>query len=211
MGFILSGAGIGGLISAPVIRLLLISIGPRWTLRALCFTNLIISLPIAMTASPSRFIGKRPTHVDLKLAIKPAFLLSVGAGFLQAGGHGLPMTFLSEYSVAVGYSATFGATLLAISNGVNAFSRVATGYAGDRFGRQNTLVLTVLLCAISVLAFWLRSIDLGGNRILWIFFVVVSHACIRFTQRSSLATYSTNLSNRFTVLQRGDTMPCSQL
>jgi len=164
-----------------------------------------------MTASPSRFIGKRPTHVDLKLAIKPAFLLSVGAGFLQAGGHGLPMTFLSEYSVAVGYSATFGATLLAISNGVNAFSRVATGYAGDRFGRQNTLVLTVLLCAISVLAFWLRSIDLGGNRILWIFFVVVSHACIRFTQRSSLATYSTNLSNRFTVLQRGDTMLCSQL
>ena len=174
MGFILSGAGIGGLVFAPVIRVLLTSIGPRWTLRALCFTNLIISLPIALTASPSRFMGKRPTHVNWKLATKPAFILSVGAAFLQAGGNGLPLTFLSEYSVALGYSATFGATLLAVSNGVNALSRVVTGFAGDRFGRQNTLILTVILCVISVLAFWLRSIDMGGNRTLWILFVVVS-------------------------------------
>lgn len=172
MGFILSGAGIGGLIFSPMIRALLTAIGPRWTLRALAFMNLLIALPIAVTASPSRFIGRRPTHVDLKLAMKPAFILSVGAAFLQAGGNGLPLTFLPEYSVALGYSAGFGATLLAINSGVNSVSRVMTGYAGDRFGRQNTLILTVVLCVASVLGFWLQSTYSGGNKVLWLLFVV---------------------------------------
>jgi len=173
MGFILSGAGIGGLVFSPLIRALLTSIGPRWTLRTLSLLNIVISLPIALSASPSRFIGRRPTHVDLKLAMKPAFLFSVGAAFLQSGGNGLPLTFLAEYSVALGYSAGFGATLLAISNGVNSISRVVTGYAGDRFGRQNTLILTVILCVISVLGFWLESTRSGGNRVLWVMFVVL--------------------------------------
>lgn len=173
MGFILSGAGVGGLVFSPLIRYLLTAIGPRWTLRTLSFLNLLVSLPIAITASPSRFMGRRPTHINLKLALKPAFLLSVGAGFLQAGGNGLPLTFLAEYSVALGYSSAFGATLLAVSNGVNSVSRILTGYAGDRCGRQNTLILTVLLCVISVVGFWLASIGGGGNKILWVLFVVL--------------------------------------
>ncbi|KAF4637967.1 hypothetical protein G7Y89_g123 [Cudoniella acicularis] len=152
MGFILSGAGVGGLVFSPLIRFLLSAIGARWTLRTIALLNLLISLPIAITASPSRFVGRRPTHVNLKLAMKPAFLLSVCAGFLQAGGNGLPLTFLAEYSVAIG--------------------RVMTGYAGDRCGRQNTLIVTVLLCVVCVLGFWLRSAELGGNKILWILFVV---------------------------------------
>ncbi|TGO30927.1 hypothetical protein BPAE_0002g00170 [Botrytis paeoniae] len=172
MGFILSGAGIGGLAFSPLIRFLLTSIGPRWTLRLLSFLVLIIALPIAATAAPSRFIGRRQTHVDLKLAIKPAFIFSVGAGFLQAGGNGLPLTFLAEYSVALGYTSAFGATLLAVSNGINSISRVMTGFAGDRFGRQNTLILTVILCVISVLGFWLGSTTANGNKALWLLFVI---------------------------------------
>ena len=172
MGFILSGAGIGGLLFSPLIRALITAVGPRWSLRFLCLLNLFISLPIAVTASPSRFMGRRRTHVDLKLALRPAFLFSVGAAFLQAGGNGLPLTFLPEYSVALGYSAGFGATLLAVSNGVNSVSRVITGYIGDRLGRQNTLILTVTLSMASVLGFWLSSTAAGGNRILWLLFVV---------------------------------------
>jgi len=168
-----SGAGIGGLIFSPIIRVLLTHFGPRWTLRFLAFLNLLISLPIATTAAPSRFIGRRPTHIDIKLALKPSFLFSVAAGFLQAGGNGLPLTFLAEYSVAVGYSASFGATLLAVNNGVNSVSRVITGWVGDKVGRQNTLIVTVLLSVVSVLGFWLGSAMQGGNKILWVLFVIV--------------------------------------
>lgn len=177
MGFMLSGAGIGGLVFSPLIRALITAIGPRWTLRCLCLLNLLIALPIAVVASPSRFVGLRPTHVNLKLALKPAFLLSVGAAFLQAGGNGMPVTFLSQYSVALGYSAGFGATLLAVSNGINSVGRVLTGYVGDKCGRQNTLILTAVLSVISVLGFWLSSTASGGNKVLWILFVVFYGAC----------------------------------
>jgi MFS family permease len=172
MGLILSGAGIGGLLFSPLIRFLLSSLGAPWTLRFLSFLNLCISMPIVLTASPSRFIGRRPTHVDLKLALKPAFLFSVGAAFLQAGGNGLPATFLVEYSGVLGYEAGFGASLLAVSNAVNSVSRVGMGWVGDRVGRQNTLILTVCFCVISVLGFWLGSIAREGNRVLWVLFVV---------------------------------------
>lgn len=84
----------------------------------------------------------------------------------------MPSTFLPEFSVALGYSAGFGATLLAVSNGVNSVSRVLTGYAGDKFGRQNTLIFTVILCVVSVLSFWLGSTSSGGNKVLWVLFVV---------------------------------------
>lgn len=173
MGFILSGAGIGGLVLSPSIRALLTALGPRWTLRFMAFLNLVVSLPIAITASPSRFIGTRKTHLDLHLALKPLFIFSVLAAFLQAGGNGLPLTFISEYSVAVGFSASFGATLLAVNNGVNSISRITTGWAGDRFGRQNTLILTVLWCVLAVVGLWLGSVGRGGDRGLWVAFVVV--------------------------------------
>lgn len=172
MGLIISGSGIGGLIFSPVIRILLTSIGPRWTLRTLSLLNLIVAFPIAIAASPSRFVGQRPTHISLRLAIKPAFLFGVGAAFLQAGGNGLPMTFVAEYTIALGYAAKFGATLLAVFNGVTFVSRIFTGFAADRFGRQNTLILTVLLCVIFVLGFWLGSTASDGNKTLWIFFIV---------------------------------------
>ncbi|KAL2075335.1 hypothetical protein VTL71DRAFT_278 [Oculimacula yallundae] len=173
MGFILSGAGVGGLIFSPLVRVLLSHIGPRWTLRALSLIVLVISLPIAVSASPSRFLGHRPTHVDLKMATKPTFLLSVCAGFLQAGGNGLPLTFLAEYSVALGYTAAFGANLLAVNNAVNAVGRILTGWIGDRVGRQNTLCSMCLLCVAAVAGLWLGSVGDGGKQSLWLAFVVI--------------------------------------
>jgi MFS family permease len=172
MGIVLSGAGMGGLIMAPAIRALITAVGGRWTLRCLAFVNLLISLPIAVTASPSRYVGRRRTHLDLKLALKPSFLFSVAAAFLQAGGNGLPMTFIADYSVAIGYSASFGATLLAMNNGINSVSRIAMGWMGDKVGRQNTLIANVMLCALLVGSMWMSSVGKGGDGIIWIVFIV---------------------------------------
>lgn len=171
MGIILSGAGVGGLVFAPLVRYLLAQLSIRWTLRALSLITLVVSLPIALTVSPSRFTTRRPTHIDLSLAKKPTLWLATVAAFLQSGGYPVPLTFLSEFSIVLGYSASFGAVLLAINNGVNSASRILTGALGDRFGRQNTLIATVLMSAISVMAFWLGSAT-SGSRTLWILFVI---------------------------------------
>lgn len=75
----------------------------------------------------------------------------------------------------LGLTASKGANLLAASNAINAVSRIMTGYAGDRLGRQNTLVLTLLLAACSVFAFWLSSVltTSSASLSLWLAFIVL--------------------------------------
>ena len=64
-----------------------------------------------------------------------------------------------------------GAALLAINNAVNSASRLGMGFVADIAGRQNTLVLSVLGSAITVVAFWLSSAH-ADDMALWVTFVV---------------------------------------
>lgn len=67
-----------------------------------------------------------------------------------------------------------GTNLLAASVAINAVSRVLTDYVDDRLGRQNTLILTLLLAASSIFAFWLSSalITTSSSTSLWLAFIV---------------------------------------
>ena len=97
----------------------------------------------------------------------------MGAAFLSAGGNLLPGIFLPQFSIVLGYSAAFGA-VLTISNGVASASQTLTGFAGDKFGRQNTLIFMVTFSLISTLAFWLSSILTleNGAKGSWLAFIV---------------------------------------
>lgn len=132
----------------------------------------VTTLPLALCAAPSRNVTRRPTLVNLSIARKPAFILQSLAALLQASGNFVPMTFLPEFSTAIGYSVSFAATLLAINNGVNAVSRVLMGFTADKLGRQNTLVLGVIGSAVSVLSLWMASAT-HGEKLPWVVFVVV--------------------------------------
>lgn len=171
MGFILSGAGIGGLIYAPITRALLSQIGVRWTLRVLGLSSFTIALPIALSARPSRSAVRRPTLVNVSLAKKPTFILQAVAAMAQAAGNLVPLTFLPDFSTRLGYTAAFAAILLAINNGINSVSRIIMGAIADVAGRQNTLVMSVLGSAVVVIAFWLGAAA-GNEKDLWITFVI---------------------------------------
>ena len=176
MGFILSAAGIGGLIYAPSTRALLANFGAAWTLRALGLVNLLIGLSVSLATPPSRSNTRRPTLVSYKLLKKPTFILSAVGAMSQAGGYFIPLTFLPEFSTRLGYSAAFGTSLLVISNAVNTVSRIAMGSIADVAGRQNTLIVSVVLSAGSVVAFWMTSAT-GYDGGLWIAFVVAYGIC----------------------------------
>ncbi|KAL2431599.1 hypothetical protein ABEF95_012213 [Exophiala dermatitidis] len=171
MGFILSAAGVGGLVYAPAARAMLAKVGAAWTLRIFGLANLAMCIPIVLGTPPSRSLSKRPTLVDVRLARRPAFVLQALAAMAQAAGNLVPLTFLPEFSTRLGYTAAFGAALLAIHNTVNTVSRIAMGFIADVAGRQNTLVLSVLGSAITVVALWLSS-AYGDDMKLWIAFVV---------------------------------------
>lgn len=172
---ILAGGGIGGLIFSPALQALLRAVGGCWTLRACAALYLIAGLPVAWAVPPSRFAvtaSRRRTHVSRALAARPTVFLSAIAAFLQAAGAQLPLAFIPSYTVVVELTAAHGANVLAAASAVNAAGRVATGYAGDRMSRQNTLVLTLLLAACSVFALWLTIIAQSATS-LWFAFVAL--------------------------------------
>ncbi|KAK3941006.1 monocarboxylate transporter [Diplogelasinospora grovesii] len=182
LGLILSGGGVGGLVLSPALRSLLSTLGAAWTLRVLAGLSLVVGLPVALAVPPSRFptsqtgttVARRRTHIQRSLLSQPAFLLSAVAAFTQAAGAQLPLTFIPSYSVSLGFSAGTGATLLATANVVNAVARVITGYAGDRFGRLNALVVSLLGAVAAVFGLWLGSVSEGSNGgRLWLAFVVL--------------------------------------
>ncbi|PMD49089.1 MFS general substrate transporter [Hyaloscypha variabilis F] len=172
LGFILSGTGVGGLILSPTIQALLTHLGPRSTLRLLALLTLILALPIAVTAAPSRFVQRRQTHIDISTALTPSFLFSAAAAFLSASGNLLPAIFLPQFSVAIGYTSSFAAILLALSNAVSCCSQTLVGFLGDRVGRQNTLLLMIVLSTIGTLGLWMSAV-IGGEKRVWIVFVVL--------------------------------------
>ncbi|CAK7265724.1 hypothetical protein SEPCBS57363_001729 [Sporothrix epigloea] len=108
-------------------------------------------------------VARRRTHISTALLMTPAFLMSVATAFCQSAGAQLPLTFIPSYSVALGLSAGTGATLLAVANVVNAVARVATGYAGDRFGRLNVLAVSLAGAAIAVGALWGMSVKTASD------------------------------------------------
>ncbi|KAH6640874.1 major facilitator superfamily domain-containing protein [Chaetomium tenue] len=199
-----TGGGAGGLVLSPAFSALLNTIGGRRTLQIYAIFNLIAGLPIAWSVPRSRFAGtgtpttnpnntnpqpiatSRPsTHLTRPLSTHPTLLLSALAAFLQAAGAQLPLAFIPSYSVVLGLGASRGASLLAASSAVNAVARVLTGYVGDRWGRQNMLVVTMAVAGGSVLGLWLGSAGglgvrgVGGEGEgglgvgLWLAFVVV--------------------------------------
>ena len=173
MGFILSAAGIGGLTYAPSARALLTKVGAAWTLRIMGFVDLFLGLVIASATPQPRITSRRPTLVNVTLARKPTFVFAAIGAMSQAGGNFVPLTFLPEFSTRLDYSPSFGAALLAILNAVNTISRIAMGFIADIVGRQNTLVLSVCMSSVAVVAFWYNSaIEETSGKGLWIAFVI---------------------------------------
>ncbi len=191
IGLILSGGGVGSLVLATAVRALLSAVGGRWTLRVIAAIDLAVGLPVAWAVPGSRFpaTARRRTHVSAALLATPAFGLSVAAAFCQSASAQPPLTFIPSYSVALGLSAGTGATLLAVANAVNAAARIATGYAGDRFGRLNVLFVSLGAAAITVGALWGLSVSksssvsssipassLSTSTQLWLAFIVLYSA-----------------------------------
>ncbi|KAF7305587.1 Monocarboxylate transporter [Mycena chlorophos] len=138
MGCILSGAGVGGLIFAPVIQLLLDNYGVRTTLQVLAGWNI---------AGRSR--------LNMALVKRGTFVYQALGALLQAAGNSIPIYYLSAYSISVlSYSSSTGSLFLAINSAVNSVSRILMGVLADGVGRQNTLITGAFLSSLAVFALW---------------------------------------------------------
>jgi MFS family permease len=82
----------------------------------------------------------------------------------------VPPFFIPLYSQSLGLSSSTGAALLAAFNFSSAVGRIMCGYLCDSIGSLNTLFISLLLTAISMLSLWPASTSLSPLAI----FVVVN-------------------------------------
>ncbi|KAJ7080953.1 MFS general substrate transporter [Mycena belliarum] len=159
MGFILSGSGVGGLVLAPVLQVLLGRYGVGTTLRILAGWNFAMGVPVACVvrrrSAFNRSAGREHTRINMALVKRGTFLYQSLGAFLQAAGNVIPLYYMTSYSISIlAYSRSTGSLLLAINSAVNSVSRISMGLLADRVGRQNTMICGVFLSALCVLGLW---------------------------------------------------------
>ncbi|KAJ7881797.1 monocarboxylate transporter [Mycena olivaceomarginata] len=159
MGCILSGAGIGGLVMAPVLQILLDKYGIRGALRILALWNFVVGFPVACVARRrSGFDATARTRVNMALVKRGTFLYQAIGAFLQAAGNVIPLYYMTSYSTSIlSYSRSTGSLLLAVNSGVNSVARIGMGVLADHVGRQNTMICSAFLAALSVFTLWYNA------------------------------------------------------
>ena len=102
---------------------------------------------------------KKPWHIMdfIKPFAEVPFLLTVGAAFLFFFGMFLPFTFIILSAQHNGMSENLASYLLAILNAVSMFGRTLPGFAADKLGRFNMMIVTSFLSTILVLGLWLPA------------------------------------------------------
>ncbi|EED12241.1 MFS monocarboxylate transporter, putative [Talaromyces stipitatus ATCC 10500] len=175
MGIILSGTGVGGLVWAPALKACIDAMGYRNALRLTGAVSFVLNTGAgaAMTWEPSRKAqievelsyetARNPRNifavplVDLRLVKTRKFIAQALGGIFQGAAYYIPVFFFATYASTLGYSDTAGANFIALSNACNAIGKVVIGYAADRYGRLNVLLLTTIISALSALVFWIPS------------------------------------------------------
>ncbi|KAJ9655524.1 hypothetical protein H2198_005615 [Neophaeococcomyces mojaviensis] len=186
MGIVLSGTGVGGTIWAPVLSLLNDSIGFRNTLRLTgCVSFILITASgwilrwtpeMEIQHRTERRPGQsrlRPPLANWNIVRSRKFLAQAMGAVLQAAAYYTPVYFISTYARTLGYSATAGASYIALSNGTSALGKILLGYIADRLGRLNVLAVCTLMSALATFALWFPSTIAADGRGLFVAYVVL--------------------------------------
>ena len=179
MGFISAGTGFGGLVWAPAISAGIDHIGFRNTLRLtgaisaflLCASGAALDWEPSMAAQlRAENVGRSARQAIFRIPLPRKEILmqrkfiaqALGAAF-QSGAYYTPVFFIGSYAKTLGYSASIGATFIAVSNACNAIGKITVGFVADRIGRLNSIVLVTLLSALATWAFWIPSTLVGSD------------------------------------------------
>nr|POE94307.1 riboflavin transporter mch5 [Quercus suber] len=180
------GGGLGGVVFPLMLQSLLPHVGWAWSMRVLALLLMILcAVGIAFCRSrvPPRK-GAKTTWRDT-LPDPGIFADGTGAMALTTAGvlltdlaYFIPVTYIPSYYIgrerlseeqSLTGSAAFAYQLLAILNAASCVGRWVAGDLADRFGRYNTMILSLLLCTMSVFCLWIPDIlitNLDNNALL---------------------------------------------
>ncbi|CAG7985388.1 unnamed protein product [Penicillium olsonii] len=161
-GIAAGGGSIGGVIFPLVLQSLFDKVGFAWATRVIaliCLISLAIGCLLITSRLPTKPLSRETISPDLRIFRDPKFALTTASVFFIEWGLFIPISYISSYALAQGLPARISYQLLAILNAGSFFGRLLPGYFADRFGRFNTLIITVALCLICNCCFWLPAKD----------------------------------------------------
>ncbi|KAF9957161.1 hypothetical protein BGZ65_002223 [Modicella reniformis] len=154
-GIAVAGSGIGGLVLAPLTRLLIAQVGIQWCQRIVGFCILGFMAAIFPFIRPRVKPVKGGPIFDWSLFKIPGFLWLLLTAFVVTFGYMVPIFLVPTYCrEKLKEPATTGANLISLYSGINAVSRIGLGVAADKLGRTNTLFTCCFLAGVSCIAIW---------------------------------------------------------
>ncbi|KAL4929179.1 monocarboxylate transporter [Aspergillus undulatus] len=175
-GIVYAGGGLGGAVISFIVDTLIQNTGIAWTFRTLGLMTLATGIPAAF------FIRER-TPIPKSAAIEwygipffyppstakqcrrlfrdTRFALLFLAGAIATFPLFVPPFFLPLYTSSLGMKSSVGAGIVAAFNFSSALGRLMCGFFSDTLGPLNTLFLSLLLSAVSMLVLWPVSSSLG--------------------------------------------------
>ena len=155
-GLAATGGSIGGVAFPLMLEALFDSIGWTWAIRIMAFID-IFFVCIANVLIRSRLPPKVGGSIwpDFRIFRQLNFAITTAGVFFMEWGLFIPITYLSSWALDEGVgSQTFAFQLLAILNAASFFGRWIPGYMADIIGRFNTMIITMVLCLLSLLVFF---------------------------------------------------------
>ncbi|KAH8663660.1 major facilitator superfamily domain-containing protein [Tricladium varicosporioides] len=170
-GVVYAGGGIGGAAISFFFDTLITRLGPEWAFRILGLVTVATGLPAAWLIKERAPITSS-MFVEWRLFKNIQFTMLWAAGAIATFPLFVPPFFLPLYSASLGLSPSSGAGLVAGFSFSSAVGRVGCGLLCDSIGPVNTLLLSLVLSAVSMLAIWPVSNSLGPL----VLFVIINGA-----------------------------------
>lgn len=181
LGITVSGSSVGGVVGPIMLRRLINSIGFPWAVRSLAFLYLGL-LTIACATVRSRLPHRRAPFVLKEYLAglrEPIFAVTCAGFFMFAWGMFLPFTYIILQAQEQGMDPSLTMYLLPIMNALryvalckislakskkrltflapfcSILGRILPGFAADRFGRFNIMIIVGFLTALFTLVLWI--------------------------------------------------------
>ncbi|KAK0385861.1 hypothetical protein NLU13_7038 [Sarocladium strictum] len=175
-----TAGGVGGIVFPLLLRHLLSpeGVGFAWSCRILGFFMLGLAIPanlfIRSNPKVQALEHEKPKTAsiwpDLSVFRDVGFALASVGFFFMEWGLFVPLTYVVSYGTAYGVSLSDSSLLLSLLNAGSVVGRFLPGFLSDKLGRFNIIIVTIALCAVTVLAIWLPA--RGSYAVLIVFCVL---------------------------------------
>lgn len=175
-GLAATAGSIGGIIFPLILQATLPRLGYPWSMRILGLILLALAIPgnLLMRTRLPPAEQKASLWPNLRLFLDPRLAACCGGIFFMEYGVLIPLTYVVSYAADHGLDPGESYILPALLNAGSVVGRAVPGLLADKWGRFNMIILTVGLCAVSILALWLPA--KGSKAVLVVFTLVLGFA-----------------------------------